>query len=95
MSGTNCAHEAMEWNDCDKPGHEVECYIATCESCGLKSYDCCAHEVIRWRHSMVELECQECNAGGGDPCSQIVCAACGDQVEPTTDAHHRQLVEGA
>lgn len=90
-----CAHGPLIWNDCDKPGHEVECYVAECETCGTKSYDCCEHKVIRWLHSELEQDCQECQAGGGDPCSEIVCVACGESVEPITDDHHRQLVRTA
>jgi hypothetical protein len=27
------------WKDCDKAGHEVDCYVANC-NCGWESYDC-------------------------------------------------------
>lgn len=30
-----------DWEECDKPGHEVECYILECrDGCGHKLYDC-------------------------------------------------------
>ena len=30
-----------KWKDCDKPGHEVECYRLVCwDGCGLEDYDC-------------------------------------------------------
>jgi hypothetical protein len=37
-----CKHDsgAWEWRDCPKKGHEVECYIAECESCGYLLADC-------------------------------------------------------
>jgi|688.fasta_scaffold06731_45 hypothetical protein len=58
----------------------------------------CEHEAIRWLHEAVVDDCPDCSnateyeQGEGTPCSLIVCVACGVDVEPTTDAHHKQLL---
>ena len=38
----DCWHDrsSWEWRDCQKEGHEAECYIAECESCGYLLADC-------------------------------------------------------
>lgn len=97
MTTRNCApgNHKYDWRDCEKPDHEEGCFVATCELCGLESYDCCEHRSVRWLHHEVESECDECQLGHGDPCSAIVCTECGESVEPSTDAHHRQLVDTA
>jgi len=58
----------------------------------------CDHKAIRWLHWERERGCEDCDnateyeQGEGTPCSLIVCVACGVDVEPTTEAHHKQLL---
>jgi hypothetical protein len=37
-----CIHdsELIDWKDCSKAGHEVECYVATCSKCKHSLKDC-------------------------------------------------------
>jgi hypothetical protein len=61
----------------------------------------CEHKVIRWLHSERVRGCEDCDSateyeqGEQTPCGRTVCAACGDDVEPTTGDHDRQLLDGA
>jgi hypothetical protein len=61
----------------------------------------CAHRVIRWLHSERVRGCEDCDnateyeQGEQTPCGRIVCAECGEDVEPTTGDHDRQLLLGA
>lgn len=61
----------------------------------------CEHTVIRWLHSERVRGCESCDdateyeQGELTPCSISVCAGCGAEVEPATDAHHKQLLAGA
>jgi hypothetical protein len=43
-------------------------------------------------HEAICSNATEYEQGEGTPCSLIVCVACGVDVEPTTDAHHKQLL---
>jgi hypothetical protein len=97
-----CEH-SLDWRDCDRAGHEEGCFIASCSKCSYESRDCeeCRHEVIRWLHSERVRGCESCDnateyeQGELTPCELIACVACGADVEPSTDAHHRQLLTGA
>jgi len=95
------AHEhKFDWRDCDKVDLEEGCFVASCD-CGYESYDCeCKHEVIRWLHDERVRGCESCDnateyeQGELTPCDLTVCCDCGASVEPTTDAHHKQLLAG-
>lgn len=60
----------------------------------------CAHLVIRWLHEERVRGCENCDnateyeQGELTPCDLIVCVECGADVEPSTDAHHAQLLAG-
>lgn len=32
--------ENMAWEDCDKTGHEIGCYVLVCPDCHERFYDC-------------------------------------------------------
>ncbi len=98
VRGCEDCDTATEYEQVD---HEEGCFVASCD-CGYESYDCeCKHEVIRWLHEERVRGCESCDnateyeQGELTPCDLTVCCDCGASVEPTTDAHHKQLLADA